>query len=148
MIRNVSLRLLKCAPVNLPVGAAVLVVVFFFLPKSVGESSDEVKALGWWQFLRRFNPVGTAILLPSIICLILALEWGGIQYAWSDSRVIAVLVVFGVTMITWLVMQWYQGDDATVPWSVASQRSVAGATLYTLFGSASFTIVVYYLPIW
>ena len=45
-------------------------------------------------------------------------------------------------------LQYVQGDEATVPWNVIKQRTVAGATMYTLLGTASFTIVVFYLPIW
>lgn len=86
--------------------------------------------------------------MPAIICLVLALQWGGNQYAWSSPRVIATLVVFAVLFVAWIVLQWFQGEEATVPWSVASQRSVFGASVYTLLGAGAFGIVIQYLPLW
>lgn len=98
--------------------------------------------------LLRFDPIGTAILVPSLVCLLLALEWGSSIYGWSDGRVIALLVVFGVTIIAWIMLQWYEGDEATVPKSVVSQRTVGCAFVYTFAGAIAFTIVTYYLPLW
>ncbi|KAK4989977.1 hypothetical protein LTR50_002888 [Elasticomyces elasticus] len=142
---NVSWR--WCFYINLPVGGAVLAFVFLSLP-DIGRTSTEFKRMSWWQKFRKFNPVGTVILLGSISSLILALQWGGASGKWDEGRVIATLVVFAVTSIIWAGMQYVQGEDATVPWSVARQRSVAGATLYGLFGSAAFTIIICWLPLW
>ena len=128
-------------------GAAVIVFVVIFLPNTIARSDPSLKDQTWWQIFRRFNPVGTAVLLTSIICLLLALQWGGTQ-DWGSARVIATLVVFGVTIIVWGIMQYVQGEEATVPWTVIKQRTVAGATIYTLLGSSSLTIVIFYLPIW
>lgn len=121
--------------------------MYFCLP-DIGKTSEEFKKLSWWQKFRKFNPVGTVILLGSIIALILALQWGGESGDWAEGRIIATLVVFAVTIVIWSAMQYVQGEEATVPWSVAKQRTVAGATIYTIFGSAAFTMVVYWLPIW
>lgn len=124
-----------------------MIFVVICLPNTIGRSSPQLKGLTWWQITRRFNPVGTVILLVSVLCLLLALQWGGTQN-WGDARVIATLVVFAVTSIVWAGMQYAQGDEATVPWKVLKQRTVAGATLYALLGTASLTVVIFYLPIW
>ena len=135
--------------VNLPVGAVAMVVVTLCLPKSMGESSPDLRSNTWWQIFQRFDPIGTAIFIPSIICLLLALQWGGSQYPWSNPRVIATFVCFGVSFIAWVIFQYFQGEEnATLSSSILNQRSVIGACLYAIFGSASFTAVVYYLPIW
>ncbi|KAH7305125.1 major facilitator superfamily transporter [Rhexocercosporidium sp. MPI-PUGE-AT-0058] len=137
-----------CFYINLPIGAVTLVIVSFFLPNSVGRSSSDLKNKTWWQIFEKFDPIGKAIFIPSIICLLLALQWGGGQYAWSSPRVIVTFTCFGVTFIAWVVVQIHFGEDATVPVSILSQRSVIGACWFSMFGSASFTGVVYYLPIW
>lgn len=122
--------------------------IWFCLPDDIGRSSQEIKDLTWIQFIRKFNPVGTLILLASVICLLLALQWGGGLGDWQEPRVIATISVFAVTWVLWCIMQYIQGDEATLPWKVAKQRSVLGATLYTTLGSAAFTIVIYWVPIW
>jgi hypothetical protein len=137
-----------CFFINLPIGAITLVIIAFILSPSIGATSTKLEDKKWWQVLLRLDPIGTVILLPSIICLILALQWGGTLYPWSSPRVIATLIVFGVTAIAWTWFQYSQGDEATVPMSVLGNRSVAGATVYTLLSSGAFTIVVYYLPLW
>lgn len=112
------------------------------------KDSGSLKGKTLLQILNIFDLTGTAILIPSIVCLLLALQWGGQRYPWSNGRVIALIVVFGVSILAWAAFQYFQGDNATIPKRVACQRSVACATLFILFGSAAFMILVYYLPIW
>ena len=98
--------------------------------------------------LSQFDPVGTVLFVASIICLLIALQWGGSQYPWSDGRIIALLTVFGVFLVAWVAAQWRGGDNATVPLRILRQRSVAFSTFYIFMGSASFVLLIYYLPIW
>lgn len=140
-----------CFYINLPLGAVALGAGVYFLPSDIldrSKDADRLKGLTRWQIIQKFDPIGTVILIPSLVCILLALQWGGQKYSWSDGRVIALLVVFGVTIIAWSALQYCEGEDATVPIQVIKQRSVAFAALYTLFSSGAFTILVYYLPIW
>lgn len=100
------------------------------------------------DILGQFDPVGTVFFVASIICLLLALQWGGSQYHWSDGRIIALLTTFGVLLIAWVIVEWRCGDNATVPLRILQQRSVAFSTIYIFLGSASFVLLIYYLPIW
>ena len=138
----------KYHSVNLPIGAIVIPVVAFYLPRSIDTPTEGFKGKSWWQIVARFDPAGTIVFLISIICLVLALQWGGTRYPWSDTRVIVTMVVFSVLFVIWIILQWVQGDNATIPKDIITQRSVVGATIYTLCGAAAFTIVVYYLPLW
>jgi hypothetical protein len=134
--------------VNLPIGGLVLVIVFFSLPKTIGASSSKSNNKTWWEIILRFDPLATIILLGAVICLLLALPWGGIVYAWNSPQVISTLTMFAVLITIWIGLQIYRGDDATLPKSVVCQRTVAAATIYAIMGSAAFTLGVYYLPIW
>lgn len=134
--------------VNLPIGAVFLVIIFVFLPASLAMDSPELKSKPLLQKIMRFDPLGSLILLSCLVCLVLALQWGGAQYAWNSGQVIAVLVIFGCTLIPWLLLQYKQGDEATVPFSLVTQRTVAASTLYLLFLNGSFGIFIFYLPIW
>lgn len=134
--------------VNLPIGAVVVPIIVFFLPATLNEVSSELKGKTFLQGVMMFNPFGTILLLISLVCLFLALQWGGAQYAWNSGPVIAVLVIFAVTLIPWIWLQYKQGDDATVPFSVIRNRSVAATNLFLFFLNGSFGIFVYYLPIW
>lgn len=119
-------------------------IIFFLSPSR----PQHAKAGDWRPVIQQFDPIGTVLFVASIICLLIALQWGGSKYPWSDGRVIALLTVFGVSSVAWVFSQWKMGDDATVPLRIARQRSVAFSTFYIFAASAAFVIPIYYLPIW
>ncbi|TLS22280.1 uncharacterized protein PpBr36_09955 [Pyricularia pennisetigena] len=135
--------------VNLPIGLVIVPAMIFCLPKNMGSStSTSGEKRSWWQSIKRFDPLGTILLLTSLVCLTLALEWGGEIYAWRDAHVVAALTVFAATILPWIALQHFQGEEATIPWSMVSQRSVAGSNLYLFFLSGSFAISIFFLQIW
>ncbi|CAI7625962.1 unnamed protein product [Penicillium pancosmium] len=131
--------------INLPVGAATIPLIIFFLPSQGPRMKPQQNI---WDIFGQFDPVGTVLFVASIICLLMTIQWGGSQYPWSDGRIIALLTAFGVLLVAWVIVQWRGGDNATVPLRVLRQRSVAFSTFYIFFGSASFVLLIYYLPIW
>ena len=56
----------------------------FFLLKIPARPSSEVTAK---EKLRQLNVLGLLALLPGVVCLCLALQWGGITYSVSFSPV-------------------------------------------------------------
>ncbi|KAK0518081.1 hypothetical protein OC834_007551, partial [Tilletia horrida] len=61
------------------------------------------------QRLLRIDWLGTALALCSIICILLVFQWGGITYAWSDSRIIGLIVGFVVIGAAFWVDQVIMG---------------------------------------
>jgi hypothetical protein len=55
--------------------------------------------------LRQLDMPGATVLIGSVTCLLLSLQWGGIVYPWSHSRVYGCLIGFSLTLILFLVMQ-------------------------------------------
>ncbi|EWC48826.1 hypothetical protein DRE_00131 [Drechslerella stenobrocha 248] len=129
--------------INLPIGAISAVVIFFLI-----QAAPAKKSLTILQQINHLDPIGTVIFLPSMICLLLALQWGGTEYPWSDGRIIALLVVFGVSIIVFIAVQIWKQDEATMPPRIVSQRSIASGMWFQLFASGAFLVFIYYLPIW
>lgn len=100
------------------------------------------------SILEKVDFLGTIFLMPSILCLLLALQWGGSQYPWSDWRLILLLVIFGLFITAWVAVQVRQGDKATVPIRIITMRSIACAVWLLLCLSAVAVILVYFVPIW
>ncbi|KAL6235264.1 hypothetical protein BDW75DRAFT_230448 [Aspergillus navahoensis] len=131
--------------INLPIGAVVIFVLLLFLhvPTGVHTEISSSKTL-----LQHMDPLGIITFLPAIVCLLLALQWGGTTYPWSNGRIIALFVVAGVLLIAFLVIQIKRQENAMVPPRVITMRPLAFSSLFmVLFAGAYFTIV-YYLPIW
>ncbi|KAJ6466534.1 major facilitator superfamily domain-containing protein [Mycena vitilis] len=136
-----------CFYINLPIGAVALFVItlFFKMPKSADHPTDNIS---WRERIVQFDPWGTVIFIPAIICLLLALQWGGSKYAWNNARIIALFVIFGVFISIFVAIQIWQQDNATVPPRIFKQRSIWSGGLYSICMGSSFFILVFYLPIW
>jgi EmrB/QacA subfamily drug resistance transporter len=138
-----------CFYINLPIGGMTAVILMIWLKMPTGIKSKEE---GLWNTFMAFDPLGTITFVPGIICLLLALQWGGTQYPWNDGRIIALFVMFVVLIIAFISIQiyWSARDDtrATVPVRIASKRSIFGGALFGLCLTAGFMSFVYFLPIW
>ncbi|KAI1382026.1 putative efflux pump [Hypoxylon crocopeplum] len=97
---------------------------------------------------KRFDPIGTVLFMPSIICLLLALQWGGTEYPWNSGRIIALFVVFGVLLLAFLYVQHIQQENATVPPRIFKKRTIWSSSLFAFGIGSGFFIMVYYIPIW
>jgi EmrB/QacA subfamily drug resistance transporter len=134
-----------CFYINLPLGGVTVVALIFFLNSPPQEPQETMTRR---ESIARFDPIGTLLFMPCIICLLLALQWGGTTYAWNDGRIIALFVVFGVLLLAFIAVQIWVGDNAAVPLRIAKQRSMAAGSFYSICVGASFFIMVYYVPIW
>ena len=106
------------------------------------------KGLTLRQQFTQLDPLGNLFLLPSIICMLLALQWGGATYAWSDGRIIALWVLFAVLFIAFVAVEYFKQDTAMIPASVIKNRSLISAVWFTFSLASGMMILVYYLPIW
>ncbi|PTD01896.1 Efflux pump roqT [Fusarium culmorum] len=133
-----------CFYMNLPVGAVASIFLFFFHTLSE-KKREPVPAL---EHITRLDPLGTFFFVPSMVCLILALQWGGSTYAWSSWRLILLFVVFGVTLIAFAVVQIKMPKTATIPVKVITQRTMLACTWVSIFAGGSMMVAVYYVPLW
>jgi len=134
-----------CFYINLPIGAiTILFIALFYHPTKRAQGM----AMGWKEKFQQFDLYGTVIFLPMIVCLLLALQWGGSKYPWHDGRIIALFVVFGVLLCMFIPIQIWKKDNATVPPRVLGQRSVRAGAWFAVSLGAAFFVFVYYLPIW
>jgi hypothetical protein len=151
---STSLHIVTCSNVtdtfhpvyiNLPIGVVAFAVIVFFFHSPPRKAEARVS---WKERAEQFDIYGTIVFLPAIICLLLALQWGGSTYAWSSGRIIALLVVFGVLVIAFIAIQFWKGDYATVPIRIIKQRSIAGSTWFAFCLGGTFFIMIYWIPVW
>lgn len=99
-------------------------------------------------FLDKFDLIGTLILIPWVICLLLALQWGGSQYPWNSWRIILLLVLFAILFVIWLYIQFKEGKKATLPLHIIKQRSMMAGMMFMFCLFTAFFVINYYIPIW
>ncbi|ORY87889.1 major facilitator superfamily domain-containing protein [Protomyces lactucae-debilis] len=132
-----------CFYINLPIGAITVVTVFFLVKIPTTKSTLTVR-----QRLRELDLPGAAVLLPAIICLVLALQWGGVKYSWSSGTIIGLFVTAAVLFVIFGGIQWKQGDAATLPPRVIKIRSIWASCLFAALFGGSFFSIVYYIPLY
>ncbi|KAI1413389.1 MFS general substrate transporter [Hypoxylon sp. FL1857] len=132
--------------VNLPIGGIVaLTVAFIPIPDHIVKPSiREV----FNRAILDFDLPGFALFAPAAIQFFLALQYGGNQYAWDSSQVIGLFCGAGATFAAWLVWNYYQGDNAMVPYSMMKKRIVWASCVTGLFLGGTVFVTAYYLPIY
>ncbi|KAI0970358.1 MFS gliotoxin efflux transporter glia [Xylaria arbuscula] len=132
-----------CFYINLPVGgfAFILVILFLHMPKNV-----QVIPISVRDFLVTIDIPGIALCLGLLVAFTLALQWGGTAMPWSSSRVIGLLVGFGVISIVFSFLQWYMGENAMLVGRVLKQRTIAALSAYIFFLNATNFTLVYNIP--
>ncbi|KAL2167763.1 hypothetical protein VTG60DRAFT_823 [Thermothelomyces hinnuleus] len=133
-----------CFYINLPIGAVVLVFMFFYW----NPPKEKHEPVTYKTHLKRLDPLGVVFFLPGVVCLFIAFQWGGSTYAWSNWHVVLLLSLFAACTLVFIAVQILMPDTASVPPRVIMQRSVAFGTGFTFFLAGSMLMLVYYVPIW
>jgi MFS family permease len=116
-----------CFWINLPVGGLIIGLLLFLLriPKHI----QSVPAT-WREIILTLDIPGFCLLLVSLVCLTLALQWGGQTKPWNHGSVIATLVLWIVLTIAFFVTEWLQGPRAMAPFSILKQRTTWSNALF------------------
>ena len=133
-----------CFGINIPLGIAGCAVVGFFLelphtPDMNLPLKDKIKRLDFF---------GTAIFVPSIVSLLLALQWGGSVYGWASARIIALFVLSGVLLALFGVIEYQSGDKASLPFRILKNRSLLAGAFFALCCNATVAVTEYYMSLY
>ncbi|KAJ2908187.1 hypothetical protein GGI21_003138 [Coemansia aciculifera] len=127
--------------INLPVGGVLLIVIALLLrmPQPTGSLFEKLK---------RVDFLGSFVLIGSVTMLLLALNWGGKDYAWSSPRVVCLLTFSVVLMGVFLLVEWKFAVQPAVPIELFRVRNVSLVVLGQLFMGAAMYAPIYFVPIW
>jgi EmrB/QacA subfamily drug resistance transporter len=118
--------------VNLPVGILALTVLGVAFPNIRPE-----------QRARRIDYLGAATLVAGVVPLLLALSWGGHDYAW-DSAVILGLFGLAAVMLIAFVLVEQRAAEPIIPLSLFRNRVVSVAVLaLTLMAIGMFGAILF-----
>lgn len=134
-----------CFYINLPIGAFTVVAIMIFF-KPPNRKMDET--LTAKDKLAKFDIIGTLLLLPAVVCLLLALQWGGSLYPWKSARIIALFCLFGILIIAFTYVQLTSGENATLPMRILKQRTIAFGAAVSFSIGCGFLLMVFFVPLW
>jgi hypothetical protein len=91
---------------------------------------------------------GFVLFAPAAIQFLLALQYGGNQYAWNSATVVGLFCGAGGTFLVFLAWEYHKGDAAMIPLSMVGKRAVWSSCLVMLFLMSMMFCASYYLPIY
>jgi MFS family permease len=131
-----------CFYINLPIGGAAIAAIVFFLHINRVNNPNN---LDLRTRLGELDFIGTAVLIPAVIMLLLALQWGGTEHDWNSGTIIGLFCGFGVLAAIFIGVQIWKGDKGTLPPRLFKNRDVLCAMAFQFFFGAGFFPLVYYL---
>ena len=124
---------------NLPAGIATAIVCKLFVRHLSGQ--DKRTRLSLRQKIKQFDFLGAVLIIGTVCCLLLALQWAGTTYPWRSPQVIGLLVGSVLLSIAFVALQLRLGESATVPPRIMRQRTVLFSCLFLFFMQTSAYIV-------
>jgi EmrB/QacA subfamily drug resistance transporter len=120
--------------VNLPLGVLALVAIWLAMPR---EAARWDRAIDW---------VGAAALAAGTASLLLALVWGGHQYAWSSPEVVA---AFACAALLLGAFAWIErrARETILPFEILRTRTAAVGTLALFLVGMTILGTVVYVPL-
>jgi MFS family permease len=116
-----------CFWINLPLGGPIVVLLLLFL--RIPRHIKPVPAT-WKEIAFQLDLPGFTLVLTSLVCLTLALQWGGQAKAWGDGSVIATLVVWILCVVAFVMVESFQGGRAMAPLRLLRPRQTWANILY------------------
>lgn len=139
-----------CFYINLPLGLFMAVVILLFIrpTKTTSGNATEIQS-SKRDMARQMDFLGITFLISGVICLLLALQWGGTEYAWSNGRIVALLVLGPIFLLTFIYVQISTKVQAyvTVPVRIIQNRNIWASALYGSCAVSAFFTMQYYVSI-
>lgn len=133
--------------INLPTSAVSFIGTLFLFPKHTPQSPLH-RLSGVEKFIR-LDPVGSALLIASICCLLTVLQnySGSITFT-LDTTSILLAVISGLLFVLFVIQEIFVRPDlALIPRSIARRRVVWSNCLVLFFLFMGFTNLVFFLSI-
>ncbi|KAI0101408.1 major facilitator superfamily domain-containing protein [Nemania sp. FL0031] len=134
-----------CFYINLPIGGAAAALFFILVHLRPGKLERQPLR----SKLISLDVVGFILISGPITMILLALTWGGVEYAWSSSVVIGLFVGAAAILALFVPWQIYMDEKAFIPPRLFKiNRNPALLCSAAFFINGPFQVIIYWLPIW
>ncbi|KAI8823234.1 major facilitator superfamily domain-containing protein [Chytriomyces cf. hyalinus JEL632] len=128
--------------INLPIGCvAVAAVIAFLKPGVKSELSlmDKLKRIDW---------IGTFFLVSSVVCLLIAIQGGGSQFAWNSATCISLLIVGAVLAAIFIYIEGWVATYPVLSFELFRNTYAVATYITAFFCGACYFVLIFYSPIW
>ncbi|KAH8897375.1 MFS general substrate transporter [Thozetella sp. PMI_491] len=124
-----------CFYLNLPLGAVLGGILALLKIPEVTAKPPARKVLA--TAVESLDLPGFFMIAPTSVMFLLALHWGGNEYAWNSAVTIGLFVGAAATLLVFLAWEYRCGDAAMIPFSMLRMRVIwtASVTMFFLFGA-------------
>ncbi|KAK4188260.1 major facilitator superfamily-domain-containing protein [Podospora australis] len=130
-----------CFWINLPIGAAVILTLAFFLsiPSPKTPVMSGLKAIDW---------TGTVLIIGGTLMVLLGLDFGDVFFPWTSATVLCLLMIGSAVLGLFFLNEWKLATNPLFPLRLFSNRSTSAA--YGVFGLNAYVFMglAYYLPLY
>ncbi len=106
-------------------------IILFIFKSPKGSVSEEAHNASYKEKLLQMDLIGAGLILAAVVCLLLALQWGGVTNPWNSSEVIGTFVGFGLITIVFLVVEWWQGSRALILPRILKKREIWSGSAFS-----------------
>ncbi|PQE27250.1 MFS multidrug transporter protein [Rutstroemia sp. NJR-2017a WRK4] len=144
----------ECAPMerrpsfylNLPVGGVVVALIILI---RIPQQHPRPPPMSIFRSLHtHLDLLGFAVFAPALIMLLLACQYGGTTYPWSNSRIIGLFCGTGAMFIVFLIWDYHKGDEAMIPMSIARMRTVWTSCMVYGLMMSNLYLASYWVPVY
>ncbi|CAO0802767.1 unnamed protein product [Mucor circinelloides] len=91
---------------------------------------------------------GIVLWCVGVVCLVLALSWGGTTYPWKSAVIIALLCVAGFLLIAFAVYEQKMAKDPIIPRGIFANRSTVLILIAAFCYGGCFQSLMTYVPLY
>lgn len=121
--------------VNLPIGVVALGFIGFLMPKV--HSSIKDKIIDYW---------GAVLIVTTLVPLLLALSWGGSQYAWNSTFILSLFAIAGASVVGFLWAE-HKSPEPIIPLSLFKNSIFTTSVIVTFLTAAAMFGAIVYIPL-
>lgn len=121
--------------INLPIGAMALIV------------TSRALRLPHHRIERKLDLAGSGIMVASVVCLLLALVWGGTEHPWGSPPIVGLLVAAVVGTAAFIWWERRASEPVLPPRLFREREFTTCVTISCLMGAAMFGAFIY-LPLY
>ncbi|ORX63505.1 MFS general substrate transporter [Anaeromyces robustus] len=127
--------------INVPLALIAFVIILLFV--KIPTNSDNLR-----QRLLRIDYSGTVVLIFCVICLLLALEWGGVDYPWSSWKIILLFCLFAVFLVIFIIVELKFAKEPIIPPQIFKVRNINCMIIAGILIGFAFMGTCTYIPLY